>query len=139
MHRLGIKVGWAADFGNDDFSRFALKCAHEEGLDDSLFVIHDRSYRRISVAASFPNDRAFITYYDPDPQVPAAVSAILKSNTKLLFIPGLYTGGLLDAGKKLIRAKKMQLVMEGKYSYSKSNKKCRYFPAQCPGSKTFNR
>jgi len=116
MHRLGIKVGWAADFGNDDFSRYALKCAQEEGLDESLFVIHDRPYRRISVAASFPNDRAFITYYDPDPQVPAAISAILKSNAKVLFIPGLYSGEFLSLGKKLIHQKKMQLVMDGNSS-----------------------
>src|SRR4030065_1949915 len=79
MHRLGIKVGWAADFGNDDFSRFALNCARQEGLDETLFVIHDRPYQRISVAASYPEDRAFITYYDPDPQGPAAVSALIKS------------------------------------------------------------
>jgi sugar/nucleoside kinase (ribokinase family) len=116
MHRLGLKVGWAADFGNDEFSRFALKSAQEEGLDESFFVTHNRSYRRISVAASFPNDRAFITYYDPDPQVPAAVSAIIKSNAKLLFIPGLYSGELLSLGEKMIRAKKMQLVMDGNSS-----------------------
>ena len=116
MHRLGLKVGWAADFGNDDFSRFALKCAQEEGLDESLFAIHDRPYRRISVAASFPNDRAFITYYDPDPQVPAAISAILKSNARALFIPGLYFGEFFNVGKKIIRLKKMHLVMDGNSS-----------------------
>jgi sugar/nucleoside kinase (ribokinase family) len=116
MHRLGIKVGWAADFGSDDFSQFALRCAREEGLDESLFVFHDRSYRRISVAATYPNDRAFITYYDPDPQVPAAVSAIIRSKARLLFIPGLYTGELLRTGRKLIRAKEMKLVMDGNSS-----------------------
>jgi sugar/nucleoside kinase (ribokinase family) len=116
MHRLGIKVGWAADFGNDDFSRFALKCAQDEGLDESLFVIHDRPYRRVSVAASFPKDNAFITYYDPEPQVPAAIPAIIKSQSKVLFIPGLYSGNLLGAGNKLIRAKKMKLVMDGNSS-----------------------
>jgi sugar/nucleoside kinase (ribokinase family) len=116
MHRLGVKVGWAADFGNDDFSRFALECARNEGLDESLFVIHDQPYRRISVAASFPKDNAFITFYDPDPQVPAAIPAILKSQSKVLFIPGLYSGNLLDAGSKIIRAKKMKLVMDGNSS-----------------------
>jgi sugar/nucleoside kinase (ribokinase family) len=117
MHRLGIKVGWAADFGNDDFSLFALKCTREEGLDESLFLFHDRSYRRISVAASYPNDRAFITYYDPDPQIPAAISAIIKSNATLLFIPGLYSGELLGTGIKLIRLKKMKLAMDGNSSF----------------------
>jgi sugar/nucleoside kinase (ribokinase family) len=116
MHRLGLNVGWAADFGNDDFSHFALKCAREEGLDESLFVIHDRPFRRVSVAASFPDDRAFITYYDADPQTPAAIPAIVKSNARLTFIPGLYTGGFLGVGEKLIHLKKMQLVMDGNSS-----------------------
>jgi sugar/nucleoside kinase (ribokinase family) len=113
MHRLGMKVGWAADFGNDDFSLFALKCAREEGLDESLFIHHDRSYRRVTAAASYPGDRAFITYYDPDPQVPAAMSALFKSTARILFVPGLYTGNLLGPAVKLIRTKKMTLVMDG--------------------------
>ena len=48
MHRLGLKVGWAADFGDDDFSRFALARARAEGLDDTLFVHHRRPLRRIT-------------------------------------------------------------------------------------------
>jgi len=116
MHRLGINVGWAADFGNDDFSRFALNNARDEGLNESLFVIHDKSYRRITAAASYPNDRAFITYYDPDPQVPAAISALIKSQAKVLYIPGLYYGDLLGVGIKLIRSKNMRLFMDGNSS-----------------------
>ncbi len=116
MHRLGLKVGWAADFGNDEYSQFALKSAREEGLDESLFVHHDRSYRRITTAASYPADRAFITYYDPEPQVPAAMSALFKSTARLLFVPGLYTGSFLGPGLKIIRAKKMILVMDGNSS-----------------------
>jgi hypothetical protein len=116
MHRLGIKVGWAADFGNDEFSRFALKFVHEEGLDESLFVHHDRPLRRITAAASYPSDRAFITYYDPDPQVPAAMSALLKSTARVLFVPGLYSGSLLGPATRIIRAKKMTLVMDGNSS-----------------------
>jgi sugar/nucleoside kinase (ribokinase family) len=116
LHRLGVNVGWAADFGNDDFSRFALNSSRDEGLDESLFVIHDRPFRRISAAASYPQDRAFITYYDPDPQVPAAIPALIKSHAKILYIPGLYSGDLLRAGKKLIRTKNMKLVMDGNSS-----------------------
>jgi sugar/nucleoside kinase (ribokinase family) len=116
MHRLGIKVGWAADFGNDDFSQFALKCAREEGLDEALFVFHDRPYRRISAAASYPTDRAFITYYDPDPQIPAAIPALTKANARLLYIPGLYSGPFLSLGKKLVALKKMKLAMDGNSS-----------------------
>jgi sugar/nucleoside kinase (ribokinase family) len=116
MHRLGIKVGWAADFGNDDFSQFTVKHAREEGLDDSLFVIHDRPYRRISAAASFPHERGFITYYDPDPLVPAAIPALIKANARLVFLPGLYFGNFLKLGKRLIQSKRMNLVMDGNSS-----------------------
>jgi sugar/nucleoside kinase (ribokinase family) len=116
MHRLGLKVGWATDFGNDDFSQFALKYAREEGLDDSLFVFHDRPFRRISVSASFPGDNAYLTYYDADPQIPAAVLALRKSRAQVLFIPGLYYGPFLEIGINLIRIKKMELVMDGNSS-----------------------
>ncbi len=113
MHRLGLKVGWASDFGNDEFSLFALKCARAEGLDDSLFVHHKRPYRRISVAASFPEDRAFITYYDPEPTLPAALKALTTASARVVFLPGLYTGPLLDTGVKVMRLKRMKLVMDG--------------------------
>jgi sugar/nucleoside kinase (ribokinase family) len=116
MHRLGIKVGWAADFGNDDFSRFALDCVLDEGLDESLFVLHDHPYRRISIAASYPDERGFLTYYDPEPGVPAALPALMKSRAKVLFIPALYFGEFFNIGKQIVRVKKMTLVMDGNSS-----------------------
>jgi sugar/nucleoside kinase (ribokinase family) len=116
LHRLGIHVGWATDFGNDEFSLFALKCAREEGLDESLFVKHERPLRRISAAASFPHERGFMTYYDPDPQLPAAIPALIKAQARIVFVPGLYTGDFLRLGKKLIHSKKMLLVMDGNSS-----------------------
>jgi sugar/nucleoside kinase (ribokinase family) len=116
MHRLGIKVGWAADFGNDDFSHFALEYARSEGLDDSLFVHHDRPYRRISVAASYPTERGFLTYYDSEPTVPAALPALMKSQAEVFFIPALYYGEYFSLGKQITRAKKMKIVMDGNSS-----------------------
>ncbi len=116
MHRLGINVGWAGDFGNDDFSRFALNCAREEGLDETLFLFHDRPYRRVSVSFSYPHDRGFLTYYDPDPKFPAAISALRNSRAKVLYVPGLYYGPLLDAAITIIHLKKMNLFMDGNSS-----------------------
>lgn len=113
MHRLGIKVGWAADFGNDLFSRFALEHARNEGMDESLFVIHDRSFRRISVAASYPEDRAFITYYDPDPAIPAALKALSSISARAVYFPGFYSGSLFNLGEKFIRLKNMKIIMDG--------------------------
>lgn len=113
MHRLGIKVGWAADFGNDLFSRYALNQARAEGIDDSLFIYHNRPLRRLTVSASFPEDRAFITYYDPDPGLPAAMKALATVSARAVYIPGFYSGSLFDAGNALIRLKRMKLVMDG--------------------------
>jgi sugar/nucleoside kinase (ribokinase family) len=113
LHRLEVRVGWAADFGDDDFSRFIIERARAEGLDESLFVHHKRPFRRISVACSLPEDRAFITYYDPDPPVPAALKALASVSARALYIPGFFYGSLFDAGRKLTRLKGMKLVMDG--------------------------
>ncbi len=113
MHRLGLKVAWAGDFGSDEFSRFALERVREEGMDESLFVHHDRPIRRVTVAASFPNDRAFITYYDPEPSHPAILKALATVSARSLYVPGFYTGPLFDMGVKLARLKRMKVIMDG--------------------------
>ncbi|MFZ5809639.1 MAG: carbohydrate kinase family protein [Chloroflexota bacterium] len=113
LHRLGVKVGWAGDFGNDELSAKALEWAEKEGLDRRLFVYHARSLRRVTVAASFRHDRAFIAFYDPDPNIPAGLKALPKVKARCLYIPGLYYGAALDAGLAILRAKRMKLVMDG--------------------------
>ena len=113
MHRLGLKVAWAGDFGSDEFSRFTLERVREEGMEESLFVHHDRPLRRVSIAASFPKDRAFITYYDPEPSYPAALKALATVSARCLYVPGFYCGPLFDMGVKLARLKRMKVVMDG--------------------------
>ena len=113
MRRLGLKVGWAADFGADEFSRFVLERAHAEGLDDALFVRHRRPLRRITVAASYAEDRAFISYYDPEPPVPAAMKALALASARLVYVAGVYYGKLFDAGLALVRGRRMKLAMDG--------------------------
>lgn len=113
MHRLGLRVGWAADFGDDDFSRFVLARAGAEGLDDAFFVRHRDPLRRLTVSASYPEDRAFITYMDPDPVVPAAMRALAVAGARAVYVAGIYHGKLFDAGLLLARSKGMKLVMDG--------------------------
>ena len=113
MHRLGLKVGWAADFGDDDFSRFTLARARAGGLDDTLFVQHRRPLRRITAALSYPEERAFVTYVDPEPGTPAALKALMTASAPVLFISGVYYGSLHSAGSALVRAKRMKVFMDG--------------------------
>jgi sugar/nucleoside kinase (ribokinase family) len=67
LHRLGVRAGWACDFGDDFASRFVQEAARREGIDGSLFHLHDRPLRRVSVAFSYAHDRGFISYQDPLP------------------------------------------------------------------------
>ncbi len=116
MHRLGLRVAWAADFGSDEFSRFVYGKAKSEGLDETFFVHHDRPLRYITVAASYPEDRAFLAYYDPSPAVPAGMKALPSVSAKVMYVPGFYSGPLAGAGLRLVRARSMKVVMDGNTS-----------------------
>lgn len=65
LHRLGVRVGWVCDFGNDLFSQFVLSEIRKEGVDTSLFRLHDHPVRIFSLVFSFAHDRGFISYMDP--------------------------------------------------------------------------
>jgi hypothetical protein len=113
LTRLGLNVGWAVDFGDDPMSAYVRRRAIEEGLDAALFVDHARPLRRITVAASFPGDRAFLAFYDPDPSVPAAMRALATTSPRLVFVPGVYHGPLLLPARALMRLRGTTLVMDG--------------------------
>ncbi|MBI4770488.1 MAG: carbohydrate kinase family protein [Chloroflexi bacterium] len=112
MHRLGLKVGWAGDFGNDAFSQFALAAARREGLDEGLFQFHDRPQRRVTVAASFPQDRAFLSYTDPGPSLSAGLKALPGARARAAYLPGLLYGPLFVSGYLVLRGKRIKLVMD---------------------------
>ncbi len=116
MHRLGLKVAWAADWGNDLISKIILDFIRAEGMDERFFVHHDRPYRRISSAASVGPDRGFMTYYDPEPGIPAGMAALAKADARVVFIPGLLYGRMFDLAIPLIKMKKMMVMMDGNCS-----------------------
>lgn len=113
LHRLGLRVAWAADFGNDSISKLILDEIRKSGISEEFLIFHDHPIRRVSVSASFENDRAFLTHYDKEPGIPAAVKALLKVNADILFIPGLIYGREFDAALPVIRSKKMKIIMDG--------------------------
>ena len=116
MHRLGIKIGWAADFGTDEFSSKILRKLRDEGIDERLFIHHKKPYQRITISASFTQDRAFITYYDKEPyMLPALMKKLPFVSAKIMFIPGFYTGAFFPVGSLLVKKKKMLIVMDGNH------------------------
>ena len=113
MRRLELKVVWACDFGTDDFSRFVLERARADGLDDSLFVCHNQPLRRITVSVSYPQDRAFITYCDPDPPDPVAFRAMASPSARMIYLAGFFEGPLFEHFMPVVRARHIKVVMDG--------------------------
>ena len=113
LHRLGLRVAWAADFGNDKISELILDEVRKSGISEEFFIFHNRPFRRVSMSASFQNDRAFLSYYDPEPGLSAALKALLKVKADVLFIPGLIHGREFEAALPAIKMKKMRIVMDG--------------------------
>lgn len=113
MHRLGLNVGWAADFGNDEYSQLVLTKIEDEGIDRSLFIIHQQPLKKITISLSNPNDRAFIAYYDPDPPIPAGLRLLPRIKGKLLYVPGIYTGTGTFSAISLLKRHGIKVCMDG--------------------------
>lgn len=113
LHRLGLHVAWASDFGNDKISELILDEVRKSGISEEFFIFHDQPFRRVSMSASFQNDRAFLSHYDPEPGLPAAIKALQKVNADVLFIPGLVYGREFEASLPVIKMKKMRIMMDG--------------------------
>ncbi len=65
LRRMGVKVGWIGQVGNDFFSRFILEKLEQEQVDLRLVARLEQPLQRVTVALSYPHERAFITYIDP--------------------------------------------------------------------------
>ena len=116
MHRLGLNVGWAADFGNDQYSRFILERITNEGIDQRLFVHHDFPMRKITVSLSYAQDRSFIAFYDPDPKIPAGMKLLPKYKARMVYVPGIYSGFGALSYLKMMKEKSIKVCMDGNSS-----------------------
>lgn len=91
LHRLGLRVGWACDFGSDFFSRFVLEAAHAAGIDSHLFRVHNQPMRCVTASLSFPHDRAFVSFMDEQP--PLNVAALIEQHRpRAVLLSGLNMG-----------------------------------------------
>jgi hypothetical protein len=86
LNRLGMKVGLISDLGDDSFSRILWEQLEELRLDRSLIRKIPEPLKQVTVALSFPEDRAFVTRFQ-HPKTPIDLEAILRENkTKHLHI-----------------------------------------------------
>lgn len=100
LTRLGLRVAWPCIFGSDVFSQHIKSLIMDEKVDPSFFTDSNQPSLRISVAFSFEDDRAFLSYIDPLPDL-AHASLIRQTKPTWLYITNLLTGENLD---ELVRA-----------------------------------
>jgi sugar/nucleoside kinase (ribokinase family) len=116
LHRLKVKVAWAANFGNDEFSQLVMQKTLDEGLDSVCFSSEERPYRNITISASYQGDREFISFSDPNRINLEYIRRIMNMSCRILFFGGLYSGRLLQLAKKHFTSKGAILIMDGNSS-----------------------
>lgn len=79
LHRLGARVGLIADLGNDPLSQVMRNVLDGLGLDCALIRQHPHPLPQVTVALSFPHERAFITRFQR-PAAPPDLAALLQSH-----------------------------------------------------------
>jgi sugar/nucleoside kinase (ribokinase family) len=93
LRRLGVNVGWCGRIGNDMFSQFVLSQIQKEGVDLELLQQIDGQFQRVTVAISYPEDRAFLSYADAAPN---SIDLVLENMDKIDFRHLHFTGLQVD-------------------------------------------
>jgi sugar/nucleoside kinase (ribokinase family) len=91
LHRLGLKVAWPCRFGSDPFSQVIKEKALSAGLDPAFFSQTDQPSLHLTVAFSYENERAFLSYSDATPELPI-IETVKKIKPAWLYISNLGYG-----------------------------------------------
>jgi sugar/nucleoside kinase (ribokinase family) len=90
LQALRVRAGWIGAIGTDFASRYVDEWLAEHNVDRSLVQRLDTSLRRVTVALSYPEDRAFVSYVDPAPDVLTLLQNTLQRTTcRHIHFPGL--------------------------------------------------
>ena len=116
LHRLGVNTAWAVEFGTDDFSSFVLNKFRQEHFPEDLFVFSNHPVRKITVSLSFPEDRAFIAYYEQGAMIQTALKGLTAKSARIVVVPSLFYGPALNAGSVIARARHLEIFMDGNSS-----------------------
>ncbi|HEX9012445.1 MAG TPA: carbohydrate kinase family protein [Anaerolineaceae bacterium] len=111
LHRLGIPVGWPADFGSDIFSQHVLDEIRAEGVDDRLLRFHDHLVRNFSLSFSFTHERGFISYIEPVEKLDRA-ALVCELRPNIVLLDGLEYGPELLATAQSAHACGARVAME---------------------------
>jgi len=100
LTRLGLRAAWPCFFGSDDFSQQIRSLVIAENVDSSFFSDLGKPAPHISVAFSFADERAFLSYADPMPDPPHE-ELIRRTRPAWLYLANLHSGEKL---RRLARA-----------------------------------
>jgi sugar/nucleoside kinase (ribokinase family) len=113
FNRLGTKTAWLGAVGTDFFSRFALDTAEQNGVDVSLIKKVDGPLQRVTVAISYPNDRAFVTYVDvAPPDIELIMDVADTIDARHVHFPGLVIDPRAPDVLKRLRARGITVSMD---------------------------
>ena len=113
LQRLGAKVTWAVDFGNDMISQYIMGSARDEGVDLSFSKQSSREIKRISVSMSNKVNRSFLSFEDKNPFFPAAFFGLLKAKAKAVYMPGTRLDWMFIVGASIARMRKLKIIVDG--------------------------
>jgi len=112
LTRLGLQVDWSCDFGDDFFSRYVLEEAARQNLSPHLFRVYDKPLQAVTVAYSFPHERAFLSYMDPLP--PGDLTELIRQNpSRCLLLMSLQYGPTFLETAKVAHAAGTLIFMDG--------------------------
>lgn len=94
--RLGRRVAWATDFGDDAMSAHVLELARREGASEAAFRRHDRALANVTVVLSDADERAMLTYEEHPPPPPLG-SLLRELRPRVLLFSRLEHGAVADA------------------------------------------
>lgn len=86
LHRLGAKVGLIAELGQDPMSRLMAQMLDDLGLDRRLIRRHPFPLPQVTVALSFPQDRAFVTRFERPKEPPDLADLLARHPARHLHI-----------------------------------------------------
>ncbi len=113
LRRLGVHVGWMGVLGSDPFSHVVDEWIAQEGIDRAWLTTRAEPFQRVTVALSYPADRAFVTYVDPPPDLLDGVrAAVAADECDHLHFAGLTVNPALPEILSLCKAHKISVSMD---------------------------
>jgi sugar/nucleoside kinase (ribokinase family) len=113
LRRLGVDVGWMGTLGNDPFSRIVDNWVTQEDIERHWITWVDKPFQRVTVALSYPLDRAFVTHVDPSPDLlNRTIQAVETEECAHLHFTGLFVDPRIPEVLHACRTRGIEVSMD---------------------------